>query len=165
MASISRSDPYVNDNRDFGPLLDKTAAVAGLKRVVADRGYDSEKNHLLCASIGAIAVIPARNADVPVWRTHGVHRKDAKRSFDWKSYRRRSLIETVNSVEKRLQGSYVSSRKGWTQKKELCLVDIVYDIHRYIVLKDAVFYLWLRISTEPLPLKSLYTETTQLIAW
>ena len=31
----------------------------------------------------------------------------------------------------------------------ICLVDIVYDIHRYVVLKGAIFYLWLRISTEP----------------
>ncbi len=72
-----------------------------------------------------------------------------KTDFPLSEYHKRSLVETVNSVEKRLQGSYVSSRKGRMQKKELCLVDIVYDIHRYVVLKGAIFYLWLRISTEP----------------
>ncbi|EFD92193.1 MAG: hypothetical protein BJBARM5_1057 [Candidatus Parvarchaeum acidophilus ARMAN-5] len=79
-----------------------------------------------------------------------MHRKEAKRRFDWKSYDKRSLVETVNSVEKRLEGSYVSSRNGWMQKKELRLMDIVYNIHRHMVISGMIFYLLMRISTQPL---------------
>ena len=38
--------------------------------VVADKGYDSEDNHLL--ELDAFSVIPARYEDVPIWKTHGM---------------------------------------------------------------------------------------------
>jgi hypothetical protein len=149
IAAIDRSNPYAADTKDFIPLVKKVASVVTPCKILADRGYDSEKNNEFCYRIGAKPLIPIRNANVPVWKTHGMHRKEAKRRFDWKSYDKRSLVETVNSVEKRLEGSYVSSRNGWMQKKELRLMDIVYNIHRHMVISGMIFYLLMRISTQP----------------
>lgn len=40
--------------------------------VVADRGYDSEENHVFVRERhNAYSIIPPRYQDVPVWKTHG----------------------------------------------------------------------------------------------
>jgi hypothetical protein len=47
--------------------------------VAADRGYDSEDNHLLVREfLHAFSIIPARYRHVPIWRTHGKYRKEMK---------------------------------------------------------------------------------------
>jgi len=44
----------------------------------------------------------------------------------------RSIIETINSVEKRKFGDELRSRLLKTQRREMKIIDIVYNIHRYI---------------------------------
>ena len=39
--------------------------------VVADKGYDSEDNHVLVRELDAFSVIPARYEDVLIWKTPG----------------------------------------------------------------------------------------------
>ena len=48
-----------------------------LSVVTADKGYDSEDNHLLVREdLHAFSIIPARYEHVPMWRTHGKYRAD-----------------------------------------------------------------------------------------
>jgi len=44
----------------------------------------------------------------------------------------RSIVETINSVEKRKFGDELRSRLLKTQRREMKVIDIVYNIHRYI---------------------------------
>ena len=56
-----RRAPTRHDNVDFRPLITKIAKILPLSVVVADRGYDSEDNHLLVREdLHAFSVIPAR---------------------------------------------------------------------------------------------------------
>lgn len=55
-----------------------------------------------------------------------------RRHFPQEKYNRRPLVETVNSVEKRKFGDDLGSKLLKTQRREMKVVDVVYNIHRYI---------------------------------
>ena len=57
-----------------------------------------------------------------------------KTDFPLSEYHKRSLVETVNSVEKRKFGSTLSSRLHPDKLKEVKVIDVVYDIRRFIQL-------------------------------
>ncbi|MFZ0328128.1 MAG: transposase, partial [Nitrososphaeraceae archaeon] len=92
------------DNIDFRPIITKTSAdILLLSVVTADKGYDSEDNHLLVREyLHAFSVIPARYEHVPIWRTHGRYRKQMKRGYFKVLYNQRNKDETIMSVIKRL---------------------------------------------------------------
>jgi hypothetical protein len=65
-----------HDNIEFGPMITRTSNVVPLSVVTADKGYDSEDNHLLVRDyLNAFSIIPSRYERVPIWRTHGRYRK------------------------------------------------------------------------------------------
>ena len=66
---IRRAPTTRHDNIDFRPIITKIAKILPLSVVTADRGYDSEDNHLLVREdLHAFSVIPARYEHVPIWR-------------------------------------------------------------------------------------------------
>src|SRR5437763_2583694 len=95
---------------DFQPLIIKrTAEIRPLSiiAVVCDKGYDSEKNHVLVREgLKAYSIIPARYPHVPIcMRTHGKYRKQMKRGYSKLLYNQRNnKDETIMSVIKRLFG-------------------------------------------------------------
>jgi len=68
--------------------------------IIGDKGYDSEENHVIAKKHGLLAIIPARNEDVPIYRTKSENRKRMKKYLP-EEYKRRSIVETVYSVIKR----------------------------------------------------------------
>ncbi|HET7644325.1 MAG TPA: hypothetical protein VFK40_12515 [Nitrososphaeraceae archaeon] len=45
--------------------------------VIADKGYDSEENHILVREkLNGFSIIPPRYEYVPVWKTKGTYRRD-----------------------------------------------------------------------------------------
>ena len=74
--------PTRHDTKDFRPLVkryQKSFLQLSVVVVAADRGYDSEDNHLLVREfLHAFSIIPARYRHVPIWRTHGKYRKEKK---------------------------------------------------------------------------------------
>jgi hypothetical protein len=72
-----RRDPTRHDNIDFKPVITKMSEILPLSVVVVgDRGYDSEENHIMVREkLGSFSVIPARNEDIPIWKTHGRYRR------------------------------------------------------------------------------------------
>ena len=114
------SDIRDSDNRDFKPVLTKIAEILPLSVVTADKGYDSEANHLLVRKeLHAFSIIPARYEHLPVWRTHGKYRKQMKHGYSKLLYNQRNKVETIMSVIKRLFGQHLMSRLTRTQNKEL----------------------------------------------
>ena len=124
-----------HDSIDFALLVSK----AKPKIILADRGYDSERNHIIAEKFGARLISPPRNINVPVCRTSGAHRKFLKRKFPMEIYFQRNKVETIFSVLKRKFGSAVSSRKFSTQKIELLSRAAAYNASRIV----SFFVIWL----------------------
>ena len=119
------------DNVDFMPLLHKANNIIHISTVVADKEYDSEKNHIDSHCLGIASIIPPRYEDVPVYKTRGYYRKILKRKgYDSVTYHQRNKTETIFSVIKRMFGENVTSRKISTQNRELMYRIIVYDAYR-----------------------------------
>lgn len=117
-----------HDSIDFSLLVGK----AKPEIILADKGYDSEKNHIFAQRIGARLIAPLRNKNVPVWRTSGEYRKALKRKFPSEIYFQRNKVETVFSVLKRKFGSAACSRKFHTQKIELLSRAAAYNAYRIV---------------------------------
>jgi hypothetical protein len=88
--------------------------------VAADRGYDSEDNHLLVReSLHAFSVIPSRFEYIPIWRIYSKYRKQMKCGYPRLLYHQRNKDETIMLVMKRLFVEHVTARSVRTQNREL----------------------------------------------
>lgn len=103
-------------------------------------GYDAEHVHeFIREEMNAAPIIPARNEDVPVWRTQGKYRKQMKRGYSKKKYHQRSKNETVNYVVKQLMGENVYALDWRLQNKELLFRYIMYAAYRFDKIKENIF--------------------------
>ncbi|HEY7572966.1 MAG TPA: transposase [Nitrososphaeraceae archaeon] len=141
-----RRAPTRHDIVDFRPIITRISYILPLSVVTADKGYDSEENHLLVREFTCISIIPARYEHVPIWRTHGRHRKEMKRGYSKFLYNQRNKDETIMSVIKRLFGEYISSRLVKTQNRELSFRCVIYNMHRLTNL----IMVMMMLSTKPL---------------
>jgi hypothetical protein len=131
----------------------KSAEIKPLSIVVADKGYDSEENHVLVRDdLKAYSIIippryqEVRYQEVPIWKTCGRYRKQMKRGYLKPLYNQRNKDETIISVIKRLFGEYIiTSRLIRTQNRELTFRCIAYNMHRMTNLLVIVM-----VSTKPL---------------
>jgi hypothetical protein len=75
------------------------------KTIVADTEFDAQKRfHEKVQSLGGKGVAPLRHKNIPIHRTKGSRRKQLRRKWPGRSYRRRTLTETANSMLKRGMG-------------------------------------------------------------
>lgn len=120
-----------HDSVDFVPLLEDSIRLAPIGTVVADRGYDSEWNHVAAHRIGiANTIIRPKYESLQVYRTKGINRKKMKRNFNWDLYHQRSKVETIFSVIKRMLGEHIMSRYILTQNRETMYRIIAYNCYR-----------------------------------
>ena len=110
-----RRAPTKHDIIDFPPLVIKASEILPISVTVADKGYDSEDNHVLVRReyVHALSIIPPpRYQSVPLWRTYGIYRKQMKkRGYSRILYNQRNKDETIiMSVIKRLFGEHIKSR-------------------------------------------------------
>lgn len=109
-------------------------------KVSLDMGYDAEYVHVFIREVmNALSIIPARNIDVPVWRTSGTYRKKMKRGYSKKDYHQRSKNETVNGVLDALMGDHVNALDWRMQNKELMFRLIMYAAYRFVKVKEKIF--------------------------
>lgn len=115
-----------NDNLDFKRVMKQV----NCEFVLADKGYDSRENrYFVLRNMKAYPHIPYRKTSGP---TYLQGRKKIK--FDEEIYHQRSKVETVFSVIKRKYGSYILSKSFETQKKELLIRLIAYNIDRKLII-------------------------------
>lgn len=128
---ISRSPS--GDAKKFKPVALKVMKLGkAVKIVVLDKGYDDEKVHAFIREVmNALSIIPARNEDVPIWKTGGRYRKEMKRGYSRKKYHQRSKNETVNSVVKRKWGDGTLALNWRNQNKEVIFRLIFYAARRF----------------------------------
>jgi len=124
-----------HDCSDFMPMFNKVKNL-DFDFFVADKGYDSEKNHKAVFQAGKQSLISMKNQDLPIRLTTGVHRKKAKREFEYGMYTQREITESIFSSLKRKYGSKMKARKFKTQKIELLCKILAYNIER--VIKDII---------------------------
>jgi len=140
-----------HDTIDFIPMFNKVKHL-DFDILVADKGYDSEKNNKTVFEAGKDCLISLRNFDLPIWRTEGRYRKKSKREWEPGLYRQRELTEAIFSSLKRKYGSKLKARKYKTQKIELLCKILSYNIEQAI--RKAIALLLLRIGI----LQSLFIQ-------
>ena len=115
-----------NDNIDFERVMKDIKC----NYVLADRGYDSRDNrYFVLRKMNAYPHIPRRKTSGVTYERLGVPVK-----FNEKLYHQRSKVETVFSVIKRKYGSFILSKSFETQKKELLLRLVAYNIDRKLII-------------------------------
>jgi transposase len=106
-------------------IEDLASSGISVDHVLADKGYDAEYAHEMIRDLlDAEAIIPARDdGDTPIHRMFGPNRKRMRReltegSGKMAAYRKRCLVETVNSMVKRVLGEVLSGRSEETRHSE-----------------------------------------------
>lgn len=129
------------DAKKFKPVAKKVMKLGKtVKLVVLDKGYDDEKVHeFIREFMDAMSIIPARNEDVPIWKTSGKYRKQMKRGYSKKNYHQRNKNETVNSVVKRKWGDGTLALNWRMQNKEVIFRLIFYAARRFISILLIIF--------------------------
>ena len=129
---------YFSAVADYGPLPDdiefaeavKQALLSQpFKRLLADAGYDSEKNHrFLREQLGIESVIPPKRGR---WRgklPRGYWRRRMALEFPKQCYGQRWQVESCFSQDKRRFGSALRARSRQTQYGELYLRALIHNI-------------------------------------
>jgi len=121
-----------HDCSDFMPMFNKIKNLY-FEFFVADKGYDSNKNHQAIYDSGAQSQIKVKNHGTKIiFRTGQKERKRARREHNPKIYGQRAITESVFSSLKRKYGSKLRARKYKTQKMELLFKILSYNIERAI---------------------------------
>lgn len=88
------------------------------RTIVADTEFDAElRFHELILKFGGKGVAPLRHKHIPVWRTHGVRRKELSRKWPGRAYHRRPMAETINSMIKRGMSSKLRGHTVYQQAR------------------------------------------------
>ena len=150
-AQLSRPGPC-GDYPDLPPLALASAQSVAHMTVLADAGYDCERNdrsflnHVYCRErLGVCALIPAKTRRYvagPRRRYRGemvrllgcatlgvAGEREAQRV-----YRQRWLVETLMSVVKRKWSEALRARSERMQRLEALVRGVVYNVHRLVVL-------------------------------
>ncbi len=122
-----------SDHPDFDPLLYRSWKRAAVKVVVADAGYDSEKNHRLARlDMNVRSIIPAKigrpSSKPPRRHYRRLMQNRFERKADRKWYGQRAQSETVNSMMKRNFGDALRSIRPKRRQQELLLRSLAHDI-------------------------------------
>ena len=114
------------DFGDFVPVLKQASQNLKFDQILADRGYDSEKNHRYAREELKIrsTVIPAFSRRTSGKFPKGKYRRQMVVRFHNNVYKSRSQVECVFSRVKKLLGPTVKARKSGSQERE-CLLKIL----------------------------------------
>lgn len=96
--------------------------------IVMDKAYDSEKLHRYLRQKGTWSVAPVKKN----W-AKGQLRKQLKECFDYSLYWQRNLVECLFSALKRLFGNHLRGLTARTQRAELYMRLIAYNIRARIM--------------------------------
>jgi hypothetical protein len=127
------------DVDEFQPLIKDAFRSMRMLRMVADAGYDSEGNHRFARQgCGIRTIIPPKHGRPTAKPAAGHYRRLMQVRFDAEGYHHRAQIETVMSMIKRRQASYVRGRSYHSQSRDLRLLALAHNIMILLLLQ--VFY-------------------------
>lgn len=87
--------------------------------LVADKGYDANWVHEYCLKKNIEAHIPIKDHGTKIKHNHFSCRRKAAKHFRWRTYHRRSIIESGNHSNKSKFGSSVNSKKAVTIRSDV----------------------------------------------
>jgi hypothetical protein len=124
------------DYREFEPVLFdawRRRPGRGLKRVLADAGYDSESNHRIAREdLGVRTLIKTGSgrptSKPPSGRYRRLMRRQLAGSQKGKPYGQRAQIETVMSMLKRNLGDSLRARSPRARKHEMLLRVVTHNV-------------------------------------
>lgn len=111
----------VHDSKEVPYLIRNSPCIAQTN--VLDKGYDSNKTHALFRDKGKYSIIPVRNGCM-----RGRYRKEMRDYFDCGQYWQRNIVETINSVIKRVYGEVCRAKTIVTQRAEVYARLIIYNL-------------------------------------
>jgi len=136
-----------HDTVDAKPALKKLSKHYKPEVLYADRGYDSNELFKQCfEELEAYPLIFQKNQDVPKRRKKGAYRKLTCDVFDYGEYLQRNKIETCNSMLKRRFNSNTRAKLDKTQRVNIMLRIIAFNIDRLIRLGHDVILIFIRIT-------------------
>ena len=139
LSAITTRGPSPDINQ-FCKTLKPAADQFRIEHLLADAGYDSEKNHQYAREVHHIkTTIPARHGRPTTKLPKTKYRREMKTNFDTENYGQRWQVETVFSMIKRNFGSALRARKYWSQCREMMLLVLTHNIAVILLVKE-LFY-------------------------
>jgi hypothetical protein len=133
------ADEHVNDQNLFIPTLNQFALRFKIDTIYADAGYCDGENYEAVHATGGTAMIDFSENPGRPRRNQGLPHHDAQLAFwrndysGWLSkYHKRNLVETANSVFKRLHARSLLCRYEETMENEALTHVLVYNLIRTI---------------------------------
>lgn len=126
-----------NENVDVPYLMEQSSKQLTITAFLADKAYDSRKNHELAEKYDSQFIAPIKNRERS--RIYGYQRRKLAKNFPSEIYHQRVIIEAIFSAVKRRFGHELYSRKFNTQKNELLFRFIAYDAEKLIKLEVIEF--------------------------
>jgi hypothetical protein len=117
------------DSPDFIPAMRQAAVNLRPRRLLADKAYDAEHNHVLCrVELGIRSTVIPINPRGGYGPPKGQYRRQMYNRFPWRRYRQRAQAESGFSRHKRRLGSALTARNDITQRKELLLRALTHNL-------------------------------------
>ena len=139
LSAITTRGPSVDVNQ-FCKTLKPAADQFRIKHLLADAGYDSEKNHQYARDVHQIkTTIPPKHGRPTTKLPKTKYRREMRTNFDEENYGQRWQVETVFSMIKRNFGSALRARRYWSQCREMMLLVLTHNIAISLLVKE-LFY-------------------------
>ena len=141
LSVLTTRGPSVDINQ-FCKTVRPAAEQFRITHLLADAGYDSEKNHRYARQSHQMkTTIPPKHGRPTLTPKplKGKYRELMRTKFDKKTYGQRWQVETVMSMIKRNQGDCLRSRTYWAQNREMMLKVLTHNIGIILFAKE-LFY-------------------------
>ncbi len=138
--AIEVSEIKKHDSTMLKPLVNQLGDV-NIEVLYGDRGFDSEENYrFLLEDKECLPLILQKNMLKPLENCKGEYRLEMRVVFDYGEYLKRNKIEAIFSALKRRFGSWLASRSVHSQKKELYLKVILFNMEKKIKMIFIFFF-------------------------
>lgn len=118
-----------SDCKHFKDALQQLPRDWPIETLLADAGYDSEKNHILAREYyGIKTVIPPKVGCPRKTLPRKKYRREMAMDFDHDSYRQRQQVETVMSMIKRNLGDSLRNHSEKSRNQEMHLLAITHNL-------------------------------------
>ncbi len=131
------TDEQTHDNKVFKDLVEKSCEKAKVKRVLADKAYDSYENFEFLQSKGIDPAIPVRRGAIDILIHPRSEEARKQKEFEkWKmekEYGLRWMAETAYFIFKGYLGEFVSAKKWRYMLAEIAAKVWIYNSLRVVL--------------------------------
>jgi transposase len=139
LSAITTRGPSVDINQ-FCKTVKPAAERVRIEHLLADAGYDSEKNHQYARDVHHIkTTIPPKHGRPTAKLPKTKYRREMRTEFDKEKYGQRWQVETVFSMIKRNFGSALRAKRYWSQCREMMLMVLTHNLAVILFVKE-LFY-------------------------